>query len=271
MRHWPEHDVQVNGIQVHYVRTGGNKPAFVLAHGFTDYGLCWAAVAQALERDYDLIMPDARGHGRSSAPEDGYGYTTLAEDLCAFCDALGLEKPLLMGHSMGAATVAQLAAARPDLPRAIILEDPPWRESMPVGGEARREQADGLSQQIIAQNAMSAEELISPQREQYPTWSDLEMVHWAESKRLVSPNAARIITAKTAPWQETASAITCPLLLLRADPDLGAIVTDATAEEARGLWRNGQDVRIDGAGHCIHREQFGAVMRAVTTFIQGLA
>jgi len=271
MRHWPEHDVQVNGIQVHYVRTGGNKPAFVLAHGFTDYGLCWAAVAQALERDYDLIMPDARGHGGSSAPESGYGYTTLAEDLCAFCDALGLEQPLLMGHSMGAATVAQLAAARSDLPGAIILEDPPWRETMPVGGGARRGQADGLVKQIVAQNAMSAEALIGAQREHYPTWSDLEMVHWAESKRLVSPNAAQIITAKTAPWQETVSAITCPLLLLRADPDLGAIVTDATAEEARGLWRNGQDVRIDGAGHCIHREQFGAVMRAVTTFIQGLA
>jgi len=169
MRHWPEHDLQVNGITVHYARTGGEKPPFVLAHGLTDYGLCWVALAQALERDYDLIMPDARGHGRTSAPEDGYGYTTLAEDLCAFCDALGLEKPLLMGHSMGAATVAQLAAARPDLPRAIILEDPPWRESLPVGGEARREQSERLVKQITAQNALAAEDLIAEQRAAYPT------------------------------------------------------------------------------------------------------
>ena len=270
MRHWPSHDIQVNEITVHYARTGGDKPPFLLAHGLTDYGLCWTPVAQALERDYDLVMPDARGHGLSSAPETGYDYATLAADLLALIAALGLERPLLMGHSMGAATVAQVAAVRPDLPRAVILEDAPWRETLPVGGEARREQAETLAERIAEERLHSVDQLVEVQRLQQPAWSDTELIHWAESKRQVSPNAAKIITAKTAPWQETLARIHCPLLLLHADPTMGAIITEKIAAEARSLWQKGQDVLIPDAGHCIHREQFQAVMRATTTFIEGV-
>ena len=58
----------VNGLKLHYTRTGGAKPPVVLAHGFSDDGLCWTPVAEALAADYDVVMVDARGHGRSAAP-----------------------------------------------------------------------------------------------------------------------------------------------------------------------------------------------------------
>jgi pimeloyl-ACP methyl ester carboxylesterase len=64
---WFSGDVVANGIRTHYSRTGGQtgggKPPLVLAHGATDSGLCWSRLARALEADYDVIMPDARGHG----------------------------------------------------------------------------------------------------------------------------------------------------------------------------------------------------------------
>ena len=72
MATWQSGDVTVNGLRLHYTRTGGAKPPVVLAHGFSDDGLCWTPVAEALEADYDVIMVDARGHGRSEAPEQGY-------------------------------------------------------------------------------------------------------------------------------------------------------------------------------------------------------
>jgi pimeloyl-ACP methyl ester carboxylesterase len=60
-----------------------------LAHGFSDDGLCWTPVTQALEAAYDVIMVDARGHGRSDAPDAGYNPTVMADDLAGVITALG--------------------------------------------------------------------------------------------------------------------------------------------------------------------------------------
>ena len=81
MSSWQSGDVEANGLRLHYTRTGGAKPPVVLAHGFSDDGLCWTPVAEALEAEYDVIMVDARGHGRSEARERGYGSAEQAEDL----------------------------------------------------------------------------------------------------------------------------------------------------------------------------------------------
>ena len=80
--HWSEGDVFANGIRHHYYRTGGNKPALLLLHGFNEYGLTWLRVAKELEQDYDIIMVDARGHGRSNGIASG------------FSNSLGIQKEL---------------------------------------------------------------------------------------------------------------------------------------------------------------------------------
>ncbi len=69
MAHWFEGTVHANGIAIHYRRTGDGKPPVILSHGLTDNGACWTRLAWALEGDYDVHMPDARGHGQSEAPE----------------------------------------------------------------------------------------------------------------------------------------------------------------------------------------------------------
>jgi N-formylmaleamate deformylase len=53
---------------IHYLRTGGSKPPLILLHGLTGNGACWNPVARFLESNFDVLMPDARGHGKSSAP-----------------------------------------------------------------------------------------------------------------------------------------------------------------------------------------------------------
>src|SRR5262245_43007356 len=125
MSQWHSADVQSNGIRIHYHRTGGDKPHLILAHGASDSGLCWTRVAKQLESDYDVIMPDARGHGLSDAPTEGYTNTDHAQDLAGFIQALNLEQPAVAGHSMGAATTLRLIADYPDLASCAILEDPP--------------------------------------------------------------------------------------------------------------------------------------------------
>ncbi|NJP07474.1 MAG: alpha/beta hydrolase, partial [Chloroflexaceae bacterium] len=123
-----------NGIAQHYYRTaspGSGKPAVVLLHGFEDQGLSWLRVAQVLAQTYDVVMLDARGHGRSAGPENGFSAALLAADVVALIQTLELHQPALLGHSMGAATAVSVAANHPQLIRAILLEDPPMR-AMPV-------------------------------------------------------------------------------------------------------------------------------------------
>lgn len=124
----------------HYTRTGGPGPPFVLAHGLTDDGLCWTPVAEALAGDYDVVMVDARGHGRSDAPAHGYDPTTEAADLAGAIAALDLRRPTILGHSLGAVTALVLAGAFPDVPAAILLEDPPALWAVPAGASTLTEE-----------------------------------------------------------------------------------------------------------------------------------
>src|SRR5438105_827227 len=93
--HWSEGTVMANGIHQHYYRTGGDRPALILLHGFSENGLCWSRVAKALEQDYDVIMVDARGHGLSSGPQTGYSQELLTQDVVGLIHELGLQPPSL--------------------------------------------------------------------------------------------------------------------------------------------------------------------------------
>ena len=88
---WTSGYIKTDRIQLHYHRTGGDKPIIVLAHGLTDSGLCWTRLARALEADYDLIMVDARGHGLSAVPKTGYSTDDHAADLADLVQALDLD------------------------------------------------------------------------------------------------------------------------------------------------------------------------------------
>ena len=124
---WTEHDIEANGLTMHYRRAGNGATPLVLVHGATDNGGCWGRVAASLGDRFAICAPDARGHGKSSAPIGDYSSTTMATDLAAFIGAIGIDQPLVMGHSMGANTTLALVAGWPELARAAVLEDPVFR------------------------------------------------------------------------------------------------------------------------------------------------
>ena len=114
MSEWSSGDVIANGIRLHYYRTGGDKLPVVLAHGFSDNGLCWTPVARVLQADYDVIMIDARNHGKSEAPSTPGGSRAQGDDLAGLIVALGLKGPMAMGHSMGGGAVLNYGTASLD-------------------------------------------------------------------------------------------------------------------------------------------------------------
>ena len=124
--HWTEGDVLTNGIRMHYYRTGGDKPALVLAHGFSDNGLCWTPVARVLQADYDVIMIDARGHGKSEAPDGDYDPITMATDLAEWLVCRGV--PFREAHHMVGRFVRSCASAGIRLDEATLEQ---MRETIP--------------------------------------------------------------------------------------------------------------------------------------------
>jgi pimeloyl-ACP methyl ester carboxylesterase len=119
--HWTQNDLDFNGISLHYLRTGdGSKPPLVLQHGFSDNGLCWLQTALDLEDSYEIVMPDARGYGLSARVQPGQP-VDMAADLVAVIQGLGLNRPIIGGHSMGANIAFQVGAPYPQIPRALLV------------------------------------------------------------------------------------------------------------------------------------------------------
>lgn len=268
MTDWYSGDVIANRIRIHYYRTGGDKPPIVLSHGFSDNGLCWIRVAQVLQKDYDLIMPDARGHGLSEAPEEGYTTDDRAADLAGLIQALRLQKPALMGHSMGAATTAATAVRYPHLMSRIVLEDPPWFEPDSPWLSARPAMSpEQRRAEILARKAQTREQVAAEGRKQSPTWDEVEFGPWAESKLQLSPNVISAVEEKRAHWSEIVPGFRCPTLLVIGDPQMHSIVAPETAHKAAEMNPLIQVVQLNGAGHNIRREQFDGFVEAVSAFL----
>ena len=266
MAPWQSGDIVVNGLTLHYTRTGGAKPPLVLAHGFSDDGLCWTPVAEALAADYDVVMVDARGHGRSAAPEQGYGSTDHATDLAGVIRDLGLKRPAVLGHSMGAASALALAGLYPELPRAILLEDPPpWWITAEAGVPLAR--LSPIRVGIIELKRKTREELIAHARSGSPTWPEAELGPWADAKLRFSFNILTADEPAAVDWPATVRRITCPALLITADPALGALVTPESAAALQALAPQLRIAHIAGAGHSIHREQFARSIETVRAFL----
>lgn len=122
---WSDGYVYANGARLHYYHAvpAPGKPVIVMIHGVTDNGLCWTTLTWKLQDDYDVYMLDTRSHGLSDPITTADDGDTLIKDVVEFVKVKGLEKPILMGHSMGGATVIRVGAEYPDLARAIVVLD----------------------------------------------------------------------------------------------------------------------------------------------------
>jgi N-formylmaleamate deformylase len=270
MRNWRSGDITANGISLHYTRTGGDGPPLVLAHGMADSGLCWSRVAGVLETEYDVIMPDARSHGQSGRSAGDYDSEIQASDLAGFIEALELGRPVVGGHSMGAMTTVFLAASRPDLLRAAILEDPPfWPATTRLSDEEVESRLVERRRGLESDQAGGREVLLARGRADNPLWADEEFEPWVDSKMALDTVALPRLS-QTLNWREALARIEAPTLLLTGDPERGAIVTPKIAHEAADIQPLVHVVRIAGAGHSIRREQFKQYLEAVGNFLAGV-
>src|SRR6185295_826463 len=225
---WIRGVCDANGINIHYRRTGGYKPPLILLHGLTGSGACWIALAGALEDNYDVIMPDARGHGNSSAPPHGYRYEDHARDVIGLIKALGLAAPVLLGHSMGGMTAAVVASQVGTAFRGVILADPTF-----LSPQRQREVHESdVIQQHRRLLSLNKGEVLAQARLRHPHRS-FELVELITDARLQTQiSAFEVLTPPNPDYRELVSAISVPALLVIGD---NGVVSFETARELQKL------------------------------------
>jgi pimeloyl-ACP methyl ester carboxylesterase len=112
------HTAQLNGTRLHYV-TAGNGPSVMLLHGWPETWYEWRHVIDLLVGEYQVVAPDLRGFGYSGKPASGYDAATMAADLAALSDHLGLRDVTVLGHDWGAVFAYVYAAKTPGQVRAL--------------------------------------------------------------------------------------------------------------------------------------------------------
>lgn len=133
----PVQHVDVNGVDVAYVDSGGDGPVLLMVHGLSSYLSFWEyQIPHYQEQGYRVVALDLPGYGRSGRPDAPYTPPWFAEVVLGFLDAKGFDQVALMAHSMGGQISMTLALAHPERLSALVLSAPAGIERF-TPGEAR--------------------------------------------------------------------------------------------------------------------------------------
>jgi len=114
------HFTEINGMQMYYEIHGHGEPLLLL-HGFTSTGRRWDPYLPIFTDHFQLIVPDLRGHGRSTNPSAGFTNEQSARDMAALLDHLKIDRFKAAGQSSGGMTLLHLAIQQPSRLEALIL------------------------------------------------------------------------------------------------------------------------------------------------------
>lgn len=264
-----------DGLNMAYWRTGGDKPPLLLIHGVQVSGINWLRVALALADDYDVIMPDMRGHGDTQGLGDRLQADTLVNDVAAFLDALEIEKPIVMGHSMGADIAGRLAAMWPV--EKLVLVDPAlvnFFAQMPSMHDGLPPYMAPIVQAIQSLKGQSHEQQMVTGLALLPPgaspWGELDYVSYMAGQAKFDLNFYRHMASLGYLFEDeaTISRIDCPILLITAgSPFMQAAGEPPGLAAFKNNWQQGDHQVIEGAGHAIFYDQFERFVAVVRAFI----
>jgi pimeloyl-ACP methyl ester carboxylesterase len=286
---WSDGFAYANGVRIHYYRAvpQPGKPVIVMVHGVTDNGLSWTTLTEDLQKTYDIYMLDARGHGLSDPFTDADTGDTLVKDVVGFVGVMNLDRPILLGHSMGAATVMRVGAEYRDLARAVIMLDPLLGRLPPaVGGPQRPAGASpgsgssirrpgavsmwGERETLVAQNNDPFEDLLAACGRQNRMWDPRDCQYWALSKKQYhGPYSAAQMQAMrgTMAIDDALAKITAPALVLKADASPQVREND---QKAASVMKRGKLFHVDGSGHNLHHDKRARTVQLLTEFLNAI-
>jgi pimeloyl-ACP methyl ester carboxylesterase len=275
-------------VVLNYAEGPDNGPPFVLLHGGSGRWQYGEEFLGLLSQKWHVFAPDFRGHGKSSRGHASYRLVDYVRDTTAFLTEAVGRPPVVYGHSLGGEVAVKTAANRPDLFRALIVGDAPLSIHNPATEEPTHRAQNELWQRLAGRPVseiipalkgmlvrVSADAPPRPAREffgdEHPWFA-----HQALSLHQLDP--AMLLAVLEGPAymlgdyepSRMLRAITCPVLLLAADPHEGAVLQDVEVEMALSLLADATLVRLHGVGHPLHGSHPAQTLEAITPFLDRL-
>ncbi|MBV9357577.1 MAG: alpha/beta hydrolase [Chloroflexi bacterium] len=238
-------------------------PPLLLIHGITGSSLTWWRVGPALADQFHVVAIDQKGHGDSWKPADGYRYLDQAREAAVCCDMLGLEQPVVIGHSWGGGVALALATSTDLTVSRLVLEDPALGGQQATAEQHQQRRREFLARVGLDQAAAEA----YARSHRLSWWSDEDAAARIDAACKGSPTAvAAVLEASDRDGRALLGRLRSPTLLVRGEPELGGIVDPETVRiaEQNPVIR----VRtIPGAEHSVHGSRFEPFMAQVRAFL----
>lgn len=253
--------VDANGIRLHFLEYGRpGDPEMVIVPGITSPAATWEFAAVPLASDHHVWVMDVRGRGLSDHPASGFTTPDYAHDLAAALSELGLRRPLVLGHSMGARVAAAFGALHSDLRGPLIVADPPMTEP---GGKPYNISLEAFLTSIAQARAGATAEDMRPY---FPTWTDEQLRQRAEWLPTCDETAVaetwRLFHVER--WLKWWRALEPPVLFLYGSKS-PAVGPDGARRAAQALPAAELAV-VPGAGHMLPFDALDSFLDAVRAF-----
>ena len=164
---------EVNGINLYYEIHGSGRP-LVLLHGGLMSGETFGPVLPLLAERHQVIVPDLQGHGRTADIDRPIDMRLMAGDIAALIDYLKVDKPDLMGYSLGGGVAFQTAVKHPDKIRRLVLVSANIRrDAIPAEMLAQQGQVSGAAVEFMKDTPMyQLYQRVAPRPEDFPRLLD---------------------------------------------------------------------------------------------------
>ena len=260
---------EINGVDLNY-EVSGQGPTLVFLHGYTGSTQDWANQIRALIPQYQVIVMDHRGHGKSASPsqEEDYSVEILATDTFALLNMLGITKCCLGGHSLGGFTTLQFAIEHQDMLAGLVLVDTSSGQfSRDTNYTHLRQKLDDLARTQGMDTAFEYDAANNPMRverfNKHPEQREIARQKVLQTSTDGYIYMSRAIS-KWKPLTERLSEIKVPTLIFWGDEDL-------PFEEPSRIMNEGiadsELVTISGAGHNPHEEAPDIFNEALLSFL----
>jgi pimeloyl-ACP methyl ester carboxylesterase len=281
-----EEAISLGARRINLARGPANGPPLLLFHGVTRRWQSFVPVLPLLATRWEVTAVDFRGHGRSDRAEGGYFVTDYVDDAVALVESRFSVPVTIYGHSLGSMVAAGVAGRLPGRVRGLVLEDPPFTTM----GSRIRETAlhdwfRGLipfcgSTRAVAEIARDLAEIRTAAPGAVPVRAGdvrdgASLRFTARSLQELDPRVLEPIVSGR--WldgynfTDVLPKVSCPTLLLQADPSAGGMLIDAEAATAEALIRDCIRIRFPGTGHLIHWLATESLLRMVLSFLESLA
>lgn len=265
-----------------FFRKFGEGPAIIIVHGLYGASDNWVSIARQLSSDYEVFLIDQRNHGRSPHSST-HTYADMKEDLREFMDDQGIEKAVLIGHSMGGKTVMFFSKDYPERVNALIVVDiapksyavardeervtinhPFLIESMlhlDLGGMTRRDEIEAKLSKSISSERVRKFLLKNLHRNKNNTFS------WSVNWQALSNNLDEILRGMNEKEFERGRGITgFPVLFIKGAKS-SYISFEDFDQIILKIYPFAELLSIPDSGHWVHTEQPSLLIKNIRYFL----